>query len=179
MGSGRRLSTGEWSVLGLLNEAPAHGWSLAAALAPTGEIGAVWSLSRALVYRALDTLHRNGLVEVAGAASSTRGPSRTVFRPTRSGRSALSGWLAQPVEHIRNLRPDLLLKLVFLARAGKDPGPLLERQQTLVEGLLAEIETASDGSVEQAILVRYRLEVARAALRFVEAERDAAVGAAS
>lgn len=176
MSAERQPTAGEWSVLALLNEAPAHGWALAAALAPDGEIGAVWSLSRPLVYRALETLQQRGLVEVVGAASSTRGPSRTVYRPTRRGRSALARWLGEPVAHIRDLRPDLLLKLIFLARAGKDTSALLDEQRLLVEALLLEIAADLDGATAaQAILVRYRVEVARAALRFVEAERDAAL----
>ena len=50
------LSPGEWAVLALLNERPTHGFALARALAPGGEIGRVWSFRRPLVYRALETL---------------------------------------------------------------------------------------------------------------------------
>jgi len=175
MAAERRLTAGEWSILGLLSEAPAHGWALASALAPDGEIGAVWALSRPLVYRALDLLEQRGLIELVGPASSTRGPSRTVFRPTRKGRAALARWLDEAVEHIRDLRPDLLLKLVFLRRAGMDRSSLLDAQQEVIERLLAELEQGLDGlPVERRIVVRYRIEVARAALRFVQAERAAA-----
>jgi len=169
--SERRLTAGEWSILGLLNEAPAHGWALASALAPEGEIGTVWALSRPLVYRALDMLEQRGLIELVGAASSTRGPSRTVFRPTRKGRAALSRWLDEPVEHIRDLRPELLLKLVFLRRSGGETGTLLEAQRELVEALLGELEAGLEGAtLERGVVLRYRIEVARAALRFVEVE---------
>lgn len=173
MSAARPLSTGEWSVLGLLHEAPAHGWALATALAPEGEIGAVWSLKKALVYRALDTLQERGLVAVVGAASSARGPSRTVYEPTRKGRAAVTRWLDEPVPHIRDLRPDLLLKLVFARRAGRDATGLLDAQRTLVALRLRELEERLDSvSADGAILLRYRVEAARAALRFVEAERD-------
>jgi DNA-binding PadR family transcriptional regulator len=167
----RHPSTGEWSVLGLLSEEPAHGWALAAALAPDGEIGAVWSLSKPLVYRALELLRQQGLVEEAGPASSTRGPSRTLFRPTRKGRTALARWLREPVSHIRDLRPDLVLKLIFLQRAGRDTTELLTAQRSLVAALLGDLEERLEAArAEQAVLLRYRVEVARAALRFVEAE---------
>jgi PadR family transcriptional regulator AphA len=168
----RALTAGEWSILGLLSEAPAHGWALASALAADGEIGAVWALSRPLVYRALDLLEQRGLIELVGPASSTRGPSRTVFRPTRKGRAALARWFDEPVEHIRDLRPELLLKLVFLRRAGRDPGSVLDAQREVIEKLLAELEQDLDGlPVERAIVIRYRIEVACAALRFVQLER--------
>jgi PadR family transcriptional regulator AphA len=167
----RRPTAGEWSILALLSESPAHGWALASALAPSGEIGAVWALSRPLVYRALDVLEERGLIELVGPASSTRGPSRTVFRPTRKGRAALSRWLEEPVEHIRDLRPELLLKLVFLRRAGAETGPVLEAQRELVEALLNELEGGLEGvALERGVVLRYRIEVARAALRFVEVE---------
>lgn len=171
----RQLSVGEWSVLALLAERPAHGWALAAALSPEGEIGVVWSLSRPLVYRALELLEERGLVEQVGSATSARGPSRTIFTPTRAGRNALTRWLQQPAAHIRDLRPELLLKLIFLRRRGSDTSELLDRQRAIVEELLARLAAdLADASNERAVLVRYRLEAARAALRFVEAERDGA-----
>lgn len=178
VGGERKLSAGEWSVLALLSEAPAHGWALAVVLSPDGEVGVVWSLSRPLVYRALEVLQELGLVEQVGAAASTRGPSRTIFRPTRKGRAALKRWLREPVAHIRDLRPDLLLKLIFLRRAGADTSALLDAQRSIVEELLAGFEVDLEGaSVERAVLVRYRLEIARSALRFVEGERAAAASA--
>jgi DNA-binding PadR family transcriptional regulator len=171
----RPLNAGEWSVLALLCEEPAHGWALATALAQNGDIGALWSLAKPLVYRALDLLEQRGLVEVAGAATSTRGPNRTVYRPTRKGRAALRRWLAEPVGHIREMRPDLLLKLVFAHRSGLDSSALLAAQRVTIEqlaaGLERQLETAAPG---RALVLRYRVETARAALRFVEAERSAA-----
>lgn len=91
----RRRSVGEWSVLALLTESPAHGWALASQLEPGGEVGSIWSLSRPLVYRALELLRTDGLVEPVGASASTRGPSRTLFSPTRIGRSSLVVWLRE------------------------------------------------------------------------------------
>jgi PadR family transcriptional regulator AphA len=74
MADERELAPGEWSVLGLLAEQPAHGWALAAELAPDGGIGSVWSLGRPLVYRSLEILERRGLIEPAGLEDSVRGP---------------------------------------------------------------------------------------------------------
>jgi DNA-binding PadR family transcriptional regulator len=171
MAAGRPLNVGEWSVLALLCEAPAHGWALAAELAPESGVGVVWSLSRPLVYRALELLEHGGLAEEAGEVSSSLGPARTLHRPTPAGREALAGWLAQPVAHLRDVRPDLLLKLLFAARAGVDTAPLLRAQHVLaaraVDALERELECAS--TTHEAMLLRYRIETARAVLRFVEA----------
>jgi len=43
------LTAGEWAVLALLAEAPTHGFAIAKAMAPEGEVGKVWSVRRPLV----------------------------------------------------------------------------------------------------------------------------------
>src|SRR6187200_1368420 len=100
----RELAPGEWSVLALLAEQPSHGWALARQMTRTGDIGAVWSLGRPLVYRALELLEQRGLVEAVGHEPGLRGPNRTIFRATAQGREALRQWLAEPVEHVREVR---------------------------------------------------------------------------
>ena len=47
------LSITEWVVLGLLAEAPAHGFALARELSRDTTLGQVWTVPRALVYRAI------------------------------------------------------------------------------------------------------------------------------
>src|SRR5436190_2058593 len=59
----RTLAPGEWAVLALLSERPAHGWALAGELGRSGELGSVWSLGRPLVYRSIDILAERGLIE--------------------------------------------------------------------------------------------------------------------
>ena len=54
-------SLGGWAVLALLHEGDTHGWALVRALAPEGEIGRVWSIRRALVYRTVELLIEAGL----------------------------------------------------------------------------------------------------------------------
>jgi PadR family transcriptional regulator AphA len=170
----RELAPGEWSVLGLLAEQPAHGWALAAALAPDGEIGGVWSLGRPLVYRSLDILERRGLIEPAGLEPSVRGPKRTVFRVTDAGRAELDRWLQEPVEHVHEIRSLLLLKLAFGERLGVDLGPMLHAQRELLaeraDGIEARLEESAGA---ERIMGRFRLETARAALRFVDAYQGA------
>ncbi len=167
--SNRELAAGEWAVLALLCEQPGHGWALAAKLAKDGELGTVWSLGRPLVYRSLEILQNRGLVEPTGFEPGTRGPNRTIFGPTAQGRAAVEHWLSEPVEHVRDMRSLLLLKLVFASRANLDARPLLERQRELlaqaVGGLSGRAEEM-DGTEE--ILFRFRTESSRALLRFVD-----------
>jgi PadR family transcriptional regulator AphA len=165
----RDLAPGEWAVLALLCERPAHGWALARQLSPTGELGSIWSLGRPLVYRSLEILSDRGLIAPAGHEPGARGPNRTIFRPTDEGYAEVSRWLAEPVEHVREGRSLLLLKIVFAERASVDPLPMLSAQYASVTRSVAALEERvreSRGSDE--ILSRFRLESTRALLRFIE-----------
>jgi PadR family transcriptional regulator AphA len=165
----RNLAPGEWAVLALLSERPAHGWALAAELGPTGELGSVWSLGRPLVYRSIDILAERGLIEPAGHEPGLRGPSRTIYRTTCEGATALVQWLEEPVEHVRDVRSLLLLKLIFAERTGIDPTPMLAAQQAKIREAIATLEERMQASAgSESILLRFRLESTRAVLRFVE-----------
>ena len=171
MPSSSPLSTGAWSVLALLCEGDTHGWALVRALAPTGEIGRVWSTKRALVYRTVDLIVEAGFVERAGVEEGTRGATRTLLRATPAGHAAVAGWLAEPVRHVRDLRSDLLLKLLFNQRAGHNRVPLLHTQRALIAEIVGQLEArVSAASTTDATVDAFRLETARAGLRFVEGE---------
>jgi tRNA-Thr(GGU) m(6)t(6)A37 methyltransferase TsaA len=163
----------EWAALGLLCERPAHGWAIAQELDPSGSIGAVYACTRALTYRALAQLRESRLAEVRGTSPSDSGPARTTLGPTRRGRSAFTRWRESPVVHVRDLRSELMLKLLFHERAELDPGPLLGLQASV----LARIERALDGRLAstsgfERTLALWRLSACRGALSFVDALRD-------
>jgi PadR family transcriptional regulator AphA len=168
MMSERSLAPGEWAVLALVSEQPTHGWALAVQLGPAGELGSVWSLGRPLVYRSIDILAERGLIEPAASEPGVRGPNRTIYRTTCAGATALVQWLNEPVEHVRDVRSLLLLKLIFAERTGIDPTPMLEAQHAAVRDAVATLEQrmrSSSGS--EAILLRFRLESTKAVRRFV------------
>jgi tRNA-Thr(GGU) m(6)t(6)A37 methyltransferase TsaA len=164
----------EWAALGLLCESPAHGWALAEAFRADEEIGSVLTTTRPLVYRALAQLRDLGLLDVRDTATRGAGPARTMLGTTRRGRAAFARWRARPVEHIRDLRTELMLKLVFHHRAGLDPRPMLAEQELV----LARAERALERNAERAsseparTLALWRLSSARAARSFVEAALD-------
>ncbi len=169
MANDRELTPGEWSVLALLREQPAHGWALATALSPEGEVGSVWSLGRPLVYRSLEILEQRGLIEPAGLEPSVRGPQRTVYRVTEPGREAVDAWFKTPVAHVHEIRAALLLKLVFAERLGLDIRWMLDHQLEILDERVQQLEARlaeSEGAVR--IMTRFRLETAVAARRFVE-----------
>jgi PadR family transcriptional regulator AphA len=168
------LACGEWAILGLITEQHRHGFALARLMAPGGEVGQVWALPKPLVYRALATLQDRGLAAPAGEERGERGPNRVLLGATPEGVAALQTWLTLPVRHLRDVRSLLMLKLALLDRVGGDPVPLLsaqrERLLPLVDALAERLATAEGFG---RTLLAWRLESARAAVRFVEAVGDA------
>ncbi|HWF23909.1 MAG TPA: PadR family transcriptional regulator [Solirubrobacteraceae bacterium] len=165
---GRGLVPGEWAVLGLLAEAPVHGFVLAKALAPEGEIGMIWTVPRQLVYRTLGVLEDNGLVR-AVATEAGPGPVRTIMSVTPAGQRAVERWMVEPVPHIRDARSLLMLKLVFLERSRYDVRPLLERQrELLLPALAAQRERVEEASGSRRTVELWRLECVDAVIGFAE-----------
>ena len=178
----RELAPGEWSVLALLADAPSHGWALAKELSRTGSVGRVWGMGRPLVYRALDVLVARELIEPAGSERGARGPKRELYRATRLGRKELARWLGEPVDHVRDVRSLLLLKLVLLDRAGLDRRPLLEAQRRQTVAAVETLEARLRHSIgTENILVRFRLETTRSVVFFLDgllSERESGRAAA-
>jgi PadR family transcriptional regulator AphA len=162
------LLPGEWAVLGVLARGEAHGFAVARTLAPNGWLGRVWTMSRPRVYRAINDLATRGLVVPVGRAESDRGPVRTMYGATALGQQQLEAWLLEPVDHVREIRSELLLKLALLHERGTPPYALLAAQRTRLEPVLASLERAVPASGFDAILLRYRVETTRAAVSFVD-----------
>jgi DNA-binding PadR family transcriptional regulator len=169
VGDERELTPGEWCVLALLSTEPAHGWTLASEFGSDRDVGAIWPLSRPLVYRALEILEQRGLIEPARIEAGARGPHRTVFRATPLGQGEFKRWLSEPVEQTRDMQPLFLLKLVFAERAGILPAPIVEKQRvafsTTVESLEAQL---AESSGSEWGVVWFRLESANSVLRLID-----------
>ena len=163
-----QLLLGEWACLGILYPAPTHGFAIAARLKPDGDVGRVWSLSRALTYRSLEQLTMRSYIHAVGEQPGIAGGNRTILAATRSGRAQLRKWLSTPVCHLRDLRSQLLLKLVIADLCGIDVGPMLVRQHARIEHLAAAIagRVAADPTVD--VVDLWRIESSQAALRFLE-----------
>ena len=161
----KRVSLADHAVLALLAERPRHGWAIVRELAPDGELGRVWTLSRPLAYRAMDDLEARRLARTTGTEPG-QGPRRVIFAPTAAGRREVEQWLASPVEHLRDVRTELLLKLLFYQRSGRDPRPLVREQQRTLRPIFAALNAAA--SRPQADLVDlWRYESADSVRRFL------------
>ena len=165
-----QLTTGEWAVLALVDEGATHGFAVARSMAPGGEVGRVWSMRRPLVYRTLEVLEGLELTQTAGTEASTAGPQRTLVEPTGEGRQRVAGWLAEPVEHVRDARSELLLKLLFLDRRDSDPAPLLAAQRERFHAHERQLRaTLGEADGFARTLALWRVENTAAAVRFVDA----------
>jgi DNA-binding PadR family transcriptional regulator len=171
------LTPSEYAVLALVAEKPIHGWALAVKLAKGGEIGAIWSIGRPLVYHSLERLEQEKLIKPVGLERGDRGPHRVVYGATPKGRAALRSWLGQPVEHVRDIRSLFLLKVVLSQRVGIDVEPLLVAQRAVLVPFVTWLEAQLDdvdpiGSPGEATMIYFRLETAKTIVRFIDGMLD-------
>ncbi len=165
-----QLLLGEWACLGILRSAPTHGFAVAALLKPDGDVGRVWSLSRALTYRAIDQLTARGYVHATGEEPGIAGGTRTILAATRTGRVQLDEWLSTPVLHLRDLRSELLLKLVLADLCEADRTLLLQRQRAHITTMADALSGPSEGVTSPSdVVTLWRREASQAALRFLDA----------
>lgn len=166
------LLLGEWACLGALYSRPAHGFAVAARLKPTGDIGRIWSLSRPLTYRALDQLVQRGLLADQGQQPGLAGGNRTILKVSRLGRLTFRHWLNAPVVHLRDLRSELLLKLVLAEDCMVDISEMIDRQRNhLVDmeaALSTQLTTESVGVDRHDVVGLWRSEAAKSAIRFID-----------
>jgi DNA-binding PadR family transcriptional regulator len=167
------LTPGESCVLALLVEARRHGWGIAAILARDGELGAIWSMARPLVYTSLRRLEAEGYIRTVGLERGERGPHRVIFEATPQGRKATRAWLCEPVERVREIRSLFLLKVVLAQRLGVDPEPLLVKQRALMapfvgwlEVRLEDVDPEADPT--EATVLHFRFETAQTTIRFID-----------
>jgi PadR family transcriptional regulator AphA len=148
----------------LIDQKVDHGWALGTMLAPDGDVGRMWALSRPLTYRAIDGLVDKGLVARRGQVAG-RGRDRVLLAPTSGGRRWARRWLDRPVEHLRDVRTELVVTLGGRERAGLDNEPLLLAQR---ERLQPTIDALTSAGPEGDLVDLWRRESARAVRRFLD-----------
>jgi DNA-binding PadR family transcriptional regulator len=162
------LSLAEWTVLTVVSERPTHGFAIAQLTAPQGELGRIWHIPRPVVYRAIGRLVEDGLL-VPASVESGRGPQRTLYSATVFGREAVRHWLDTPVEHVREVRSHLLLKLALLDRAGRDPTELLIQQKAVLAPIAAAVHAERPGHPGfDSTLLAWRRATTEATMTFLD-----------
>ncbi len=155
-------------ALSLVVHTPRHGWAIHQELSPNSDIGHAWSLSRQLVYRAIDTLVEDGLVKRA-TPKDGGGADKVIISPTAVGKRAALQWLDSPVTHLRDVRTELVLKVMLREKMNLPLAPFLASQHEVFDPLIASIN--KDQSVSPVNL--WRRESANAVKRYLtRLERD-------
>src|ERR1700722_897707 len=164
----RRLSLAGGLVLCLVGEGPTYGLILARLLAPDGSLGQIWSVPKAMVYYTLQQLELLGLIRATGEQQASLGKSRSVCEITPAGRAAAEEWLSTPVDHVRDVRSELMVKLALHDRAGADSRPLIRAQLAqLVPAAAALDDRLRTATGFEHTLVLWRHEAMMATVQFL------------
>src|SRR5262252_5306168 len=165
-----RLSLAEWLVLCLVREEPTYGLVLVGLLARDGRLGQVWSVPKAVIYRALQRLEALGLTRTVGEQRTSLGPVRSLYEATPAGQAAATAWLGTPVEHARDVRSELMVKLALLDRSGRDSRDLLQAQLAQLLPVAAGLDDRLRATTGfEHTLVLWRHEAMTATMRFLAA----------
>ena len=164
-----RLSLADWLVLCLVREEPTYGLILVGLLARDGNLGQVWSVPKAVVYRALQRLEVLGLIRTVGEQRTSQGPVRSLYQATAAGEAAAAAWLGTPVQHPRDVRSELMVKLALLDRSGTDSRDLLQAQLARLLPVAAALDDRLRATTGfEHTLVLWRHEAMAATLRFLQ-----------
>ena len=91
-------------------------------------------------------------------------------KATPAGRRAAAQWLGTPVEHARDVRSELMIKLALLDRAGADPQPLLLAQRMQFAPIAAALsDRVRDTAGFEHTLAVWRHQAMDATMRFLTA----------
>jgi DNA-binding PadR family transcriptional regulator len=117
----------KYALLGIISERERHGYDLKEAF--ESHVGEFWTVNYGQIYRTLDRLGSEGLVEWREEPQDKR-PDRKVYRITPKGVRELRAWLTQPVAGPRPLRDELFVKLLFVNSENRDAIlTLIDRQR--------------------------------------------------
>lgn len=168
------LSPVQYAILGLLHEQAAHGYELQRSFTEGSDLAGVVHLEQASLYAALKDLAGRGLIVGTETREGLR-PPRTVYSLTRTGERVLDGWLQTPVERLRQVRLDFLLK-VYFARQRSEAAvrTLVDAQIAMCHRYLADLEAraAELGPESFAYLVtQSRTSAARSTLEWLREYR--------
>ncbi|MGE0598619.1 MAG: PadR family transcriptional regulator [Dehalococcoidia bacterium] len=122
--STRELMPGEYAVLGLLQRQPMHGYEMARYF-DRDDLSEVCPIEQSLLYTYLRNIEERELVSWTEVRVGLR-PPRKLYELTDSGREAIETWLDEPVQRLREIRLEFLLKLYFLHSMDR------EREQVLL-----------------------------------------------
>lgn len=162
----RPLLSGEHAALALLTLRPMHGYEIARYFQE--QLATVLPLEQSLLYAYVKTLEKRGLIESFEQRVGNR-PPRKVYMLTENGQQAAWAWLRRPVERMREVRVELLVKLFVLHEMHSSiERQLLAEQVDVCERYLERAQEHREGATGFAALVAgARYSAAEATLRWL------------
>ncbi|HRC62335.1 MAG TPA: PadR family transcriptional regulator [Dehalococcoidia bacterium] len=168
------LSAVQYAILGLLRGQAAHGYELQRSFTAGSDLAGVVHLEQPSLYAALKDLAGRGLIEGTEAREGLR-PPRTVYSLSKRGERLLDVWMRTPVERLRQVRLDFLLKVYFARQRGEAAvRALVDAQIATCHRYLADLEAraAELGPESFAYLVtESRTSAARSTLEWLREYR--------
>jgi len=168
------LSTGEYAILGVLRERPMHGYEVARRFAADLDLGLVLPMDMSTVYTLLKDLQEHGLIEGQREVVGLR-PPRMVFHLTPEAEAVFYRWLEEPVERLRAVRSDLLIKLYFARTISAAlTARLLDAQIAACHAYrdrLAALAAAAEPNSFERLVLRSKVTAADATLTWLQEER--------
>lgn len=172
----------EHSILALLemNAGSGHGYDLARNFSDGQPLALVLRLEPGMLYHHLKKMEKHGWVESSLEPQASR-PARQVHSLTEAGRTELRRWLAEPVQHTREIRLEFLVKLYFARRSDSSLASALVAGQlaacrgweaSLLQQLAATTEAglSDDDRAFTRTVLELRLAQTRAAIAWLDKE---------
>lgn len=172
--SERELLAGEFAILAILRVRPMHGYDMAAFLAAEGLLD-VLPMEQSTLYTYLRNLEARALVSWTEERIGNRPPRKT-YALTTTGHGTVEAWLRRPVQRMREIRLEFLLKVFFLGRI--DPAAmdaLLADQVALCERYLARLAERVPGTPFERLVLASRRSAAEATLAWLSEYRETPV----
>ncbi len=168
------LTPVQYAILGLLRKHAAHGYELQRSFTEGSDLAGVVHVEQASLYAALKELAGRGLIEGAETREGLR-PPRTVYSLSKRGERVLDAWMRTPVERLRQVRLDFLLKVYFARqRSEAIVRALVDAQIATCHRYLADLEArAAEFSPESFgyVVTESRTSAARSTLEWLREYR--------
>jgi DNA-binding PadR family transcriptional regulator len=157
-------------VLALIGERPRHGFAVSKELETDPSLSAVIRARRPLVYRSINSLVEAKLIREIKTEPGDQGSPRVIYAATATGKSTITKWLNNTVDHPRDARIELLAKFVLRNRRKLSSKQLAARQRKLFVRQAANLQVAVNSATDDVRLVAlWRVENINAMIRLLDA----------
>jgi PadR family transcriptional regulator AphA len=162
----RGLLPGEYAVLGALSVRAMHGYEMQCFLADEG-LTDVIPMEPSTLYTYLRNVELRGLVSWAEERVGQRPPRKT-YALTAAGAQLLTDWLHRPVDRMRAVRGEFLLKLYFTGlRDARAHRALLAAQIASCERYLAGLDARAADTAFRRLVTQSKRSAAEGTLHWL------------